>query len=58
MTIANHLNVNDLKLEPPPNMMPEQVEAWRAAYEPKNEAFRAANLQGDDLTRWKYQRHT
>src|SRR5699024_9399302 len=26
-------------------------------YEPKNEAFREANLEGEDLLRWKYQRY-
>ncbi|MFB6097952.1 MAG: sulfatase [Salinibacter sp.] len=39
---------------------PEQRRAWNAAYEPKNqnfhEAYREDELQGRDLTRWKYQR--
>ncbi|MEM7791721.1 MAG: sulfatase [Verrucomicrobiota bacterium] len=35
----------------------EQLEAWNAAYQPKNEAFLAARLEGDDLVRWKYQRY-
>ncbi len=38
-------------------MTPEQRAAWDAAYEPKNKAFLAANLSGDDLVRWKYQRY-
>jgi arylsulfatase A-like enzyme len=38
-------------------MTEEQRAAWDAAYEPKNDAFRSANLQGDELTRWKYQRY-
>ncbi len=38
-------------------MTPEQRELWDAAYEPKNEAFRQANLTGVDLVRWKYQRY-
>lgn len=38
-------------------MDPEQRKAWDAAYGPKNEAFRKANLSGDDLVRWKYQRY-
>jgi arylsulfatase A-like enzyme len=38
-------------------MTPEQRRAWNAAYEPKNDAFRKANLQGEDLVRWKYQRY-
>lgn len=38
-------------------MTEEQRAKWDAAYEPKNEAFLKANLTGDDLTRWKYQRY-
>ena len=38
-------------------MTPKQRAAWDAAYEPKNEAFRKANLTGKDLVRWKYQRY-
>jgi arylsulfatase A-like enzyme len=38
-------------------MNAEQLAVWNAAYEPKNQAFRAANLQGDALLRWKYQRY-
>jgi arylsulfatase A-like enzyme len=38
-------------------MTPEQTKAWRAAYGPRDEAFHAANLKGDDLVRWKYQRY-
>ncbi|MCH8961177.1 MAG: sulfatase [Bacteroidetes bacterium] len=57
MTLANHLDVADLKLNPPASMNAEQTEAWRTVYDPKNDAFHAANLQGDDLTRWKYQRY-
>ncbi|MBN1347709.1 MAG: sulfatase-like hydrolase/transferase [Phycisphaerae bacterium] len=57
MTVAEHLNDLDLKLKPPGGLTPEQLEAWKAAYEPKNEAFRKANLTGRDLVRWKYQRY-
>jgi arylsulfatase A-like enzyme len=38
-------------------MTPEQLEAWDAAYQPKNEAFLEAGLAGKDLVRWKYQRY-
>ncbi len=38
-------------------MNPTQRAAWDAAYEPKNDAFRQANLTGKDLVRWKYQRY-
>ncbi len=57
MTIAKDLNENDLKLNTPKGMTDAQLAAWQAAYEPKNEAFRQANLQGDDLVHWKYQRY-
>jgi arylsulfatase A-like enzyme len=38
-------------------MTPEQLKAWRDAYGPKDEAVHAANLTGEDLVRWKYQRY-
>jgi len=57
MTIARHLSRFDLKLDPPGNLTPEQLAAWNAAYGPKNEAFEEAQLEGDDLVRWKYQRY-
>jgi len=38
-------------------MTQEQRAKWDAAYGPKNEAFKAARLEGDDLVRWKYQRY-
>jgi arylsulfatase A-like enzyme len=57
MTIAKTMNDRDLKFVPPRNLNPDQLEAWNRAYEPKNEAFRQANLQGQDLVRWKYQRY-
>ncbi len=57
MTIAEHMNKRDLKLVPPGNLTEEQLEQWNAAYEPKNKAFEEANLEGDELVRWKYQRY-
>lgn len=57
MTIAQTLNDVDLKFTPPRNLNPEQLQAWNEFYEPRNQAFREANLQGDDLVRWKYQRY-
>jgi len=57
MTISDHMSDRDLKFVPPNNLTPEQLSKWVAAYEPKNDAFRAANLQGKDLVRWKYQRY-
>ena len=57
MSIEHSLNANDLKLNQPRGLTPEQLEKWNAAYGPKNEAFKAANLSGKELIRWKYQRY-
>jgi len=38
-------------------MTAEQRRSWDAAYMPKNEAFKKANLEGKELVRWKYQRY-
>ena len=57
MSIAKTMTNRDLKLVPLGGLTPEQLEPWNKAYEPKNEAFRKANLQGRDLVRWKYQRY-
>ncbi|UCD25318.1 MAG: sulfatase-like hydrolase/transferase, partial [Gemmatimonadota bacterium] len=38
-------------------MTPQQLTAWDAAYGPKNAAMLDAELEGDELTRWKYQRY-
>ena len=47
----------DAKLQPAPNMTYEQLQAWNAYYQPRNEAFRKANLTGRDLVRWRYNRY-
>lgn len=57
MQIDRDLTAYDLKLEPPRGLTPGQLETWNAAYGPKNEAFHAANLEGQELVRWKYQRY-
>ena len=57
MTIARTMTAHDLKLLPPGGLTPEQLAAWNAYYEPRNEAFRKANLEGADLVRWKYNRY-
>ena len=57
MTIEKTLTDFDLKFTAPKNLTPTQRAAWDAAYDPKNEAFRAASLTGRDLVRWKYQRY-
>lgn len=38
-------------------LTPEEQAAFAKEYEPKNDAFRKANLSGKDLVRWKYQRY-
>lgn len=57
MSIEKTMTARDLKLVPPPYLNEEQLKVWNAAYEPKNEVFRKANLKGEDLVRWKYQRY-
>jgi arylsulfatase A-like enzyme len=57
MQISRDLNRRDLKLEPPNNLTPEQLQAWNANYDPKNEEFQKQDLKGQDLVRWKYQRY-
>ncbi|CAN5361359.1 hypothetical protein BH09SUM1_BH09SUM1_18130 [soil metagenome] len=57
MRIADTMNARDLKLEEMPGLNDEQRAAWNAVYGPRNAAFRALNLKGADLVRWKYQRY-
>ncbi len=57
MSIEKTMTPNDLKLNPPRNLTPEQLAIWNAAYDPKNKAFEEANLEGKELVRWKYQRY-
>lgn len=60
MTIRDHLTPADLKLEMPEWMMrmtEEERATWDDAYQPRNEAFEALGLEGEDLLRWKYQRY-
>lgn len=72
MEIDRHMRFSwDLKIVPEPSdsvgykvwqrrmkrYTPEQIGAWNAAYEPKNKAFKEANLEGKELVRWKYQRY-
>ena len=59
MTIREHLNPRDLKLQGHGTMNAEQIKVWDAAYGPKNEAFEKAapNMTEEELLRWKYQRY-
>lgn len=38
-------------------MTPAQLQAWRAYYGPKDQAFHEAKLSGEALVRWKHQRY-
>ena len=40
MTIAETMNLGDLKLDAPRNLTPEQRKLWDAAYNPKNDALK------------------
>jgi arylsulfatase A-like enzyme len=57
MTLARTFNRLDAKLDTPKSLDTEQRQAWDAYYAPRNAAFEAANLTGDDLVRWRYQRY-
>jgi arylsulfatase A-like enzyme len=57
MTVAKHLNPDDLKLTPQRGLNPKQLELFSAAYAEENKAFAEANLTGEELVRWKYQRY-
>ncbi|MEM7602169.1 MAG: sulfatase, partial [Verrucomicrobiota bacterium] len=68
MSIAKTMTMRDLKLgeldetgqflERVYNRMtPVQQAEWDAAYSEKNKAFAEADLEGDELVRWKYQRY-
>ena len=57
MMIKSTMTAGDLKLTPPGDLNAEQKKVWEAYYGPRNALFTAANLKGDDLIRWKYQRY-
>jgi arylsulfatase A-like enzyme len=57
MMVAKTMTPKDLKLTPPPELNAEQRKSWDNYYGPRNEAFKKANPQGEDLVRWKYNRY-
>lgn len=57
MGLDRTYTASDAKFQPPPNMTEEQLQVWNAYYEPRNAAFRAANLNGQELIRWRYNRY-
>jgi len=57
MTIAKTMTAGDLKLTPATGMTEAQKKEWDAYYAPRNEAFKAAKLEGQELVRWKFNRY-
>ncbi len=58
MSIAKDMNPHDLKLvRQNGKFTDEQRAAFEAAYADKNAQFEQAQLEGDALVRWKYQRY-
>ncbi|MBN2030975.1 sulfatase [bacterium] len=70
MSVEKTMTLNsDLKVKPEDKDAPyytrgyyarmneEQRQTWDAAYDPKTETFKKANLTGKDLLSWKYQRY-
>ncbi len=57
MSIEKTFTERDAKLVTPGNLTPDQLKAWNAYYDPRNEAFRKANLTGKELVRWRYNRY-
>jgi arylsulfatase A-like enzyme len=57
MSIARTLTPSDLKLTPPRGLTEDQLTVWNKAYARENAEFANAELQGDALIRWKYQRY-
>ena len=56
MGIATDMHPFRLMLEYSSKHTPEQLKAFDDFFRPRNETFRRANLSGDDVTRWNYQR--
>lgn len=57
MSLEKTITPRDVKLVAPRNLTPDQQEKWDAYYQPRNEKFRQANLTGDELIRWRYNRY-
>lgn len=57
MGIERTMTERDLKLVAPGNLTPDQRKYWDEYYEPRNAKYRAANLSGKELVKWRYQRY-
>lgn len=57
MGIERTMTDRDLKFVTPGSLTDDQRKYWDEYYEPRNAKFRAANLTGKDLVKWRYQRY-
>jgi len=57
MTIREYMTDNDVKLSQSRGLTPEQQALWEDAFAAGNRAFEAADLDGDEEVRGKYQRY-
>ncbi len=57
MTLAKTMHDGDLKFKIGTTVPKNVRDIWHEYYQPRNEEFFAANLEGEDLIRWKYQRY-
>tara|TARA_R110000850_G_scaffold6593_22_gene25502 strand:- start:4286 stop:5830 length:1545 start_codon:yes stop_codon:yes gene_type:complete len=59
MEVKTHLSDKDLKLTDPTGLTPEQLATWKAAYDPKNEAYisKRDSMSETEIIKWKYQRY-
>lgn len=57
MGLANTFTPLDAKLTVPRNLTAEQLKEWNAYYQPRNESYAKANLKGEELVRWRYNRY-
>jgi arylsulfatase A-like enzyme len=57
MGIERTMTDRDLKLVTPGTLNDDQRKYWDDYYGPRNEKYRAANLTGKDLVKWRYQRY-
>jgi arylsulfatase A-like enzyme len=57
MTVARHLNADDLKLSPLKGMNLDQKAALEPFYQAENEKLASAKLSPTERTRWNYQRY-
>ena len=57
MSIAKTMHQWDLKLIVKPDIPKSVRQEWNDYYVPRNQKMEEAQLEGDDLVRWKYQRY-